>query len=111
MIKNDAFKAKILNFKLATHNEICKELGRRLREQRLARNLKQKDLADRAGVAVGTVKNLESKGLTSLETLIRVVVVIDLVQELERLFLFEPHSIDEMEKLDQIRSSERRRAR
>jgi transcriptional regulator with XRE-family HTH domain len=111
MAQKDDLRVKILNFTLATHKEICRELGRRLKGQRLLKNIKQQDLADRAGLAVGTVKNLEAKGQTSLETLVRVAMVLDLVHELEPLFLMQVNSIHQMEQLEKLHSLKRRRAR
>lgn len=112
MPEKNEIKVKILNFNLATHSEICHELGERLRTQRLAKNMKQQELADRAGVAVGTVKNLESKGQSSLETLVRIVFVLDLIQELDALFKVKIQSIAQMEKIEKLLNSQiRRRAR
>jgi hypothetical protein len=39
-----ALKAKNLDFNLATHPEICLELGARSKDQRLVKNFKQIDL-------------------------------------------------------------------
>ena len=94
-------KVNILDFKLATPEEVCLELGRRLKIQRLSKNFKQQDLADRAGVSVGTIKNLEAHGHSSLETWIRVSAALDLIQEIEPLFRSKIRSIAEMEKTEQ----------
>ena len=112
MRQNSKIIAKILDFKLSTHNEICRELGLRLRTQRLMKNIKQQDLADRAGIAVGTIKNLESKGQSSLETLVRIVGALDLIHDLEPLFTLKIRSIAQMEKLEKLNSKKiPRRAR
>ena len=90
---------------LAANEEICRELGSRLKAQRLARNLGQKELAARAGVSAGTVKNLENKGQSSLESLIRIVSALDLVEELGSLFVLRTRSIAEMEQAEPGRRS------
>lgn len=101
-----------MNFKLSTQREICLELGKRLKHQRLLKNLKQLELAKRAGVAVGTVKNLESKGQCSLETLVRLVTALGLTDDLENLFLPKIVSIAQMEEFEKLNSPKiRRRAR
>lgn len=76
----------MLDFAFASHQEVCAELGLRLKRQRLAQALTQKDLAERAGIALGTVKNVEGKGVSSLESIIRIVMALGLVDELATLF-------------------------
>ncbi|RZU45101.1 DNA-binding XRE family transcriptional regulator [Fluviicoccus keumensis] len=83
----------MLDLILATPAEICSDLGSRLREQRLAQALTQTDLALRAGVSAGTVKNLEGKGQSSLESLIRIVVALGLTNQLQTLFTLQTDSI------------------
>jgi transcriptional regulator with XRE-family HTH domain len=97
-------KDNIIDFKIATYSEICSELGMRLKIQRLLKNLKQQDLAAQAGVAVGTVKNLEAKGQCSLETLVRIVIALDLSQELAPIFTTKVQSILQMEELERLTS-------
>lgn len=102
----------ILDFKLSTPREICTELGQRLKKQRLSQNIKQEELAGRAGVSVGTVKNLEGKGQSSLSSLVRIVVALDLVQELGSLFELKVQTIADLERLEKFRSKKvPRRAR
>ncbi len=83
---------------LATPREIATLLGGNLRAQRLAQNLRQDELAARAGVAVGTVRNLEGKGQASLESLVRVVSSLGLAAEFDGLFAPKVRSIAAMEK-------------
>lgn len=47
-------------------------LGERLRALRLAADLAQSDVAERAGISVGSVKNLESGRGSSVSTLVKV---------------------------------------
>ena len=99
---------KILDFTFASNAEVALELGRRLKAQRLAQNLQQTELAARAGVARGTVQNLETKGQCSLESLVRIVRVLGLVEDLARMFeLKSPQSVAELARIEQ---SERQRA-
>ena len=99
---------KMLDFTFASNAEVALELGRRLKAQRLAQNLQQTELAARAGVARGTVQNLEAKGQCSLESLVRIVRVLGLVEDLARMFeLKAPQSVAELARIEQ---SERQRA-
>ena len=89
----------ILDFGLASSDEICQALGQRLKAARLARGLLQSELALRAGVSRGTVVTLESTGQTTLASLVRVVHVLGLENQLQSLFMPEPpRSIAEMER-------------
>jgi transcriptional regulator with XRE-family HTH domain len=87
----------MLSLTLATPDEIGRELGARLRLHRLAQNLQQTELAARAGVSDGTVRNLEKKGQATLESLLRIVMALGLVDELADLFIFKPVSIKALE--------------
>jgi transcriptional regulator with XRE-family HTH domain len=87
----------MLSFKLAGIDEIGQELGLRLRAHRLAQNLQQAELAARAGVSEGTVRNLEKKGQATLESLLRVVMTLGLIDELSELFVPKITSIKALE--------------
>ncbi len=101
-----------MHFILSSSREICYELGQRLKAQRLAKNIKQQELAERVGISVGTIKNLESKGQASLEIWIRIIMALDLTQDLESLFTLKIDSISEMEKIEKYKSKKiPRRAR
>jgi transcriptional regulator with XRE-family HTH domain len=87
----------MLSLTLATSGEIGCELGARLRLHRLAQNLQQTELAARAGVSEGTVRNLEKKGQATLESWLHIVMALGLVDELSDLFVFKPVSIKALE--------------
>ncbi len=102
---------KNLDFRLATQTEICVELGHRLKVQRLAKRFKQQSLAARAGVSVGTVKNMESKGQSSLDSFIRIVIALDLVSDLESLFELKTQTIADLERAEKLKNQLPRRIR
>ena len=52
-------------------------LGEQVRQQRLQRNLDQRQLADAAGVSIGSVKNLEQGRGSTLKTVVRVARALD----------------------------------
>jgi transcriptional regulator with XRE-family HTH domain len=88
----------MIDIKLMTPAEVAAELGQRLRRQRLALRLTQAEVAQRAGLNVGSVKNLESRTRTSsLETAIRVVLVLGMIDQFETLFAVKPLSIAQMQ--------------
>lgn len=89
-----------MTISLAPFNEILQTLGQRIRAQRLAQGLTQNELAQMAGLSLGALRKLESTGQSSLETLIRVVQALGLVQELEDLFVLKRQSIAQMEQAE-----------
>jgi len=93
----------ILDFGFATYKEICKELGARLKAQRLSLSLTQEELAARAGVSPGTVKNLENKGQSSMESAIRIALALGLSDHMQELFKLQVKSIAQMERAEQAK--------
>lgn len=98
-----------MDFAFASFEEIQAELGARLRRQRLAQLITQKELAARAGLSVGTVKTLEATGQSSLDSLVRVVSALGLVDELGGLFVLKTNSIAAMERVERVQEIERKR--
>ncbi|ASM77872.1 DNA-binding protein [Vitreoscilla filiformis] len=87
----------MLFVELSTPSEICQQLGQRLRAQRLAQLLSQAELAARAGVALGTLRKLESTGQTFIETLVRVAQTLGLAAPL--LELWPPQALQSIAQL------------
>ena len=99
----------MIDITLMSAQEVTAEIGSRLRSRRLSLRMTQVELAERAGLNVGTVKNLEAKtGTCTLETVVRASVALGLVEHFESLFLVRPKSIAQME---QIAEAPRQRAR
>jgi len=97
-----------VTFQLSTSVEVLHALGVRLREQRLAQSLTQRELAQMSGLSLGALRKLETDGQCSLETLIRVVQALGLLGELDDLFVLKRQSIAQMEQVDLV--SRRQRA-
>ena len=91
----------MFDFTFATHQEICKELGMRIRSHRMALAMTQPEVAERAGVSKGTISNIESRGQGTLESLVRVLQALGLSQELQPLFQPKPTSIAQLAQLEQ----------
>lgn len=96
-----------MDFNFSTANEVCAELGQRIRAQRLLQGSSQRDLAAMAGVSNGTVRNVESTGQASMDSFIRIVQSLGLLGELEPLFKVQVKTIADMEK---AQAAPRRRA-
>lgn len=68
-----------------TTEEVEKELGQQIRSLRLRKNLDQEGLAERAGVALSALKNLESGKGTALKTFIKVLKALERLEWLNTL--------------------------
>jgi transcriptional regulator with XRE-family HTH domain len=99
----------MISVKLMSAAEISVELGHRLKNRRLALRMTQEELAARADLNVGTIKNLEAKAAGStLDTLIRIASALGVSDQFETLFVSRPKSISQME---QVATAPRVRAR
>lgn len=97
-----------MTLSLAPADEILQALGHRVRAQRLAQGLPQRELAQMAGLSLGALRKLEGSGQCSLETLVRAVQALGLADELEALFALKRQSIAQMEQAEV--ASQRQRA-
>ncbi len=89
-----------MKFNLASPQEIQAELAQRIRLARKLRRMTQPELAERAGVSVGTIRNLERTGDCAFSTIIRVAQALRLEQGLDGLFKVGVQSIDELIRMD-----------
>lgn len=94
-------------FDTKTPPDLARDVGARLRDLRLQRNMTQIDLARRAGVSRPTIGSLERRGQGTIETLARVLYVLGRERELEALLAPDPPSTLE----DLSRRKKRERAR
>ena len=73
--------------------ELAREMGERLKNCRLRRRLEQKELAERAGVSERTVRALEKGTGSSLESLLRVMKALGILEGMDAMVPPEP-SVD-----------------
>jgi putative transcriptional regulator len=78
---------------------ILEELGQRLRDARLGRNLSQSHVAEDAGIGRFTLQRMEAGGSTSLLNFVRVLRALGLLASLDRVLPeATPSPIDEVER-------------
>ena len=65
--------------------ELQAELGRRIRQLRLSRNIDQRAAADKAGVARAALQNLEAGRGSSVQTLLRILKALNYLEGIEAL--------------------------
>jgi transcriptional regulator with XRE-family HTH domain len=89
---------KKTDFKLSSPHDVAHELGRRLKDVRLSKNMRQEELAQRAGVSRLTVVHFEKTGLGSVDSFLRMAQALGKISELASLFQSVPMTIADMEK-------------
>ena len=90
-----------------TDEALAKELGNRLKERRLQKNISQGKLAELSGLSINAIKSLE-KGRATMPTLIAVLRVLEGLDELMSLLELSP--VQPMELLRR-KGKQRQRAR
>jgi len=76
--------------------ETLRGVGERARQLRLIRELRQEELATRAGVGISTVRRFEKTGSASIENVLRIATVLNADSAFEKLFEAPPYaSLDE----------------
>jgi len=74
------------NWLFSTEKEIIDQIGQRLKQIRLQHNLTQKQLSHDTGLSVSTISLIEQGNSTSLESLIRILVRLNRIKDLESVF-------------------------
>ena len=80
-----------------TPNEIAKNLADKIKKHRKKLKISQEILAQKSGVSLGSIKRFETKYEISLQSLIKITIVLDLDNDFENLFTQKTYtSIDEV---------------
>ena len=96
-------------FNFLSSSAICIELGVRIKQLRLARNISQQQLADMTQGSLSSVRRLEVSGQGTLDFVVRVTQALQAAEQLNGWFMEPAQSIAEAERLQQV--AQRRRAR
>lgn len=81
----------------ASDDAVLAALGAAAARTRIARNLSQQDLADRAGIGKRTLERFERGESTTTTNLVRILRALDLLDELEQVFpATRPSPLDEL---------------
>ncbi len=84
-------------FNPKTPNDLAKELVEKIKQQRKKLKISQIQLAAKSGVSLGSIKRFESKYEISLNSLIKILIALNLEQDLGNLFTQKNYtSIDEV---------------
>ncbi len=98
----------MVDFTLALPDEVCAELGARVRTRRILKNLSIGELSQRVGVTEKTVGNLERTGRCTLDTFVKVLEALNAMAELQSVLAPQTRSIEQMRA--QVAAAPRKRA-
>jgi len=71
----------MLNINISTPTQIMEELKIKFKQSRLSLNLTQDGLSKRSGVTLGSLKRFESTGQISLESLLKISLVLECLDD------------------------------
>lgn len=84
-------------FNSKTPHDIAKDLVEKIKQHRKKLKISQAQLAVKSGVSLGSIKRFESKYEISLNSFIKILIALNLEQDLENLFTQKNYnSIDEV---------------
>ena len=89
----------MLSFISRTPNDVLETIRRNFKERRLAIGYTQEALAKRSGVSLGSLKRFERTGQVSLESLVKIGAILDVLSDFEKLC---SQSLEHIESLDEI---------
>ena len=95
---------------LRTVKEAQAGIAARFKARRLAMNLTQRELAERSGVTLGSLKRFERQGLIALDSLLNLALVLNCLDDFEKLAV-ESQPIAAAPSLDAILTTPARRQR
>ncbi|MFI5344154.1 MAG: helix-turn-helix domain-containing protein [Chlamydiales bacterium] len=96
-----------MNFNLLTPFDLIIKIADRAKQKRLSLNLTQQSLSERSGVSYGVIKKFERTGKISIESLLKLALVLDALNEFDS--LFSPKSLESYITLDQLLKQKKRK--
>lgn len=86
----------MLPLELLTAPDLARSVAKRVRRERLARAWTQRELAERAGTSLSSLRRFERTGEIAFLTLVRIAVALDAVDGLAALFPERIRSLDDL---------------
>ncbi|MGL4371451.1 MAG: helix-turn-helix domain-containing protein [Alphaproteobacteria bacterium] len=97
----------MIAIKMLVPQEMQKAIASQARVLRLELNLSQQTLSEKSGVSYGALKKFEHTGQISLESLLKLALVLGCIGDFEA--LFEPKSPEKAASLDDLINNETRK--
>jgi len=84
--RNFGYFFSYMDLYVQTNDAIMRQIGSKLKELRIERNMKQAELADASGVSVFTISSVENGKTTSLLTIVQLLRALEHLDYLDRFF-------------------------
>ena len=100
----------MLAINISTPNSIMQNLKDKFKQKRLSLNLTQESLANKSGVSLGSIKRFESSGEISFESLLKIALVLNCLDDFKNIANKEDEQYDSMDDLLKVKPSKKRGA-
>ncbi len=97
----------MLSINLHTPNSILEIISKNFKQRRLSYNLSQEGLASKSGVSLGSIKRFENTGQISLQSLLKIAVILDCLDD----FLHLAKEKESIKSIDELLKKENPRKR
>lgn len=88
-----------MTFNLYTPQEILEKVAKQAKQARLNQDFSQEGLAKRSGVSLGSIKRFERTGQISFDSLLKIALVLNSLEEFEKLFTEQSKPIKTLDEI------------
>jgi len=96
-----------MSFFMTTPHEAAQTIADQMRQKRLSLNLSQKSLSERSGVSFSVIKKFERTGKISLESLLKIALILNALEDFKD--IFKPKPLEQMPSLDALLTEKKRK--
>ena len=100
----------MLAVNISTPKSIMQDLKDKFKQRRLSLNLTQEGLSNKSGVSLGSIKRFESSGEISFESLLKVALVLNCLDDFKNIANEKDEQYESMEDLLKIKPIKKRGA-
>jgi len=99
----------MLNINLSTPSSIMEELRINFKQKRLSLDLTQEGLSNKSSVSLGSLKRFEKSGLISLESLLKLALVLECLEDFKNIASISKEEINSLEDLHIVKKTVKKR--
>ncbi|MCT7564081.1 helix-turn-helix domain-containing protein [Aliarcobacter butzleri] len=98
----------MLAINISTPKSIMQDLKDKFKQKRLSLNLTQEGLSNKSGVSLGSIKRFESSGEISFESLLKIALVLNCLDDFKNIANEKDEQYESMEDLLKIKPIKKR---